>query len=184
MVEDLEYHIHLLEAGYRVELLEDATVFGEMPVSGAGARTQRARWEGGRLLMMRTLPPRLLRSVFAGRLRLIEPLLDVCGLPLAFAATSLLLLLLLPFPVGFRWLHGYAAAGILVSGFHLLIALRAGEKGWRDLVILLAVPRYIAWKLWMLPRIFLASRRNASWERTQRDKSVDFSSSTQADALE
>ena len=33
LVEDLEYHLHLIRAGVRVEFVDEATVFGEMPTN-------------------------------------------------------------------------------------------------------------------------------------------------------
>ena len=180
VVEDLEYHIQLVNAGIRVRLLEAGTVYGEMPQPGKGSETQRARWEGGRLLMMRMYPPRLLRGILRGRLRLVEPLLDVLSLPLAMEVLCLLVLAALPFPA-FRV---YGLAGLLVLCGHFLVAVKAGPDFWKGLIVLLLVPRYILWKLVLLPRIILASRRNATWVRTQRDEASDFSSRPPADALE
>jgi cellulose synthase/poly-beta-1,6-N-acetylglucosamine synthase-like glycosyltransferase len=180
VVEDLEYHIQLVTAGKRVRLLEDATVYGEMPDGGQGNETQRARWEGGRVLMMRTFPPRLLRGILRGRLRLTDPLLDVLGLPLAIEALCLLLLIALPVSM-FRW---YGLAGLAILCFHFVVAVKAGPDFWSGMAVLLRVPRYILWKLILTPKILLASRRNASWVRTHRGESSDFSSSPPADALE
>ena len=180
VVEDLEYHIQLVHAGKRVRLLEDATVYGEMPQAGKGSETQRARWEGGRLLMMRTFPLRLLRGILRGEGRLIEPLLDVLSLPLAIEVLGLLLLAVLPFP-GLRYV---GIAGLLILCFHFLIAVKAGPDFWKGMAVLLLVPRYILWKIILLPKIVLASRRNATWVRTERDKAADFSSRPPADALE
>jgi cellulose synthase/poly-beta-1,6-N-acetylglucosamine synthase-like glycosyltransferase len=55
IVEDLEYHIALVRSGIRVDFLDDATVFGQLPDNTTAASTQRARWEGGRALLRRSL---------------------------------------------------------------------------------------------------------------------------------
>jgi len=75
VVEDLEYHLTLLRAGIRVEFVNSATVRGEMPLSNQGARTQRARWEGGRRRMIRRWVPTLMGDLFRGRVKALEPLL-------------------------------------------------------------------------------------------------------------
>ena len=45
LVEDLEYHLHLVRAGIRVEFLDHAAVFGEMPETNAASAW---RWDGVR----------------------------------------------------------------------------------------------------------------------------------------
>ncbi len=49
VVEDLEYHLALIQNGIRVRFIDDTSVFGEMPARGEGVKTQRSRWEGGRV---------------------------------------------------------------------------------------------------------------------------------------
>ena len=57
VVEDLEYHLRLVHAGIKVKFVDSVTVFGEMPITGAGVLTQRSRWEGGRFRMMAQFAP-------------------------------------------------------------------------------------------------------------------------------
>jgi cellulose synthase/poly-beta-1,6-N-acetylglucosamine synthase-like glycosyltransferase len=180
VVEDLEYHIQLVAAGMRVRFLETATVFGEMPQGTAGNRTQRARWEGGRLLMVRAYLYRLPRAIVRGHLRLLEPLLDILSLPIAMGALALVFALFVPS----AWLRWYAVAGLLILSYHFLVAAKAGPDFWRSMRVVALAPRYIVWKLLLMPKIVLNSRRNASWVRTQRDKPADFSSRPHPDALE
>ena len=84
VVEDLEYHLALIRARRRVQFIDTAAVYGDMPVAGTGVKTQRARWEGGRLRMMVEKVPGLARDVLRGRFRSVEPALDLLLLPLAF----------------------------------------------------------------------------------------------------
>jgi hypothetical protein len=165
VVEDLEYHLSLVRAGIRVEFLNSAGVLGEMPVSDRGAATQRSRWEGGRLRMAKRWSLPLLGDVLRGRIRLVEPLLDLVGLPLALEVLLLLVALCLPV----AWLRLYALAGFAVIGLHLLAAAAYGPGLRASAGILLAVPGYIVWKLRMLPHIWKASGSDASWVRTHRD---------------
>ena len=180
VVEDLEYHIQLVAAGIQVRFLADATVYGEMPGSNAGSQTQRARWEGGRLLMMKAYPLRLLQEIERGHYRLIEPLIDILSVPLAMGVLMLLLCLCVPC----AWLRWYAAASLLVVLGHFVAAVKAGPYFWQGMGVLLRVPKYILWKIVLLPKILLNSRRDASWVRTHRDKPADFASSVHPDALE
>lgn len=165
LVEDLEYHVNLVRAGIRVKFLNEARVWGEMPGGDKGAATQRSRWEGGRLRMMRDWAPRLALGVMGGQIRLIEPLLDVTALPLALEVVLLLASLCLPL----GWLRLYAAGAFVVVIVHLLAAAACGQDFWGSLRSVLNVPAYILWKLWMIPKIWRASRTNAEWIRTQRD---------------
>jgi hypothetical protein len=165
VVEDLEYHLNLVLAGIRVEFLNSASVLGEMPVGDRGSTTQRSRWEGGRLRMVKGWSLRLLGEVLRGRIRLVEPLLDIVGLPLALEVLLLLVALCLPV----TWLRLYALAGFAVIALHLFSAAVYGPGLRASARILIAAPGYIVWKLRMLPQIWEASRSDASWVRTHRD---------------
>lgn len=166
--EDLEYHLMLVCEGIRAELVDSASVVSEAPASATGATTQRARWEGGRLRMMRQWSPRLLALVVRGHLQLLEALLDLLGLPLAFGVGLLALAVCLPV----EWLRIYAAASLAVIALHVLVAAASGPDFVGSMKALLTAPLYILWKLWMFPRIWRASRANTPWVRTSRDASA------------
>lgn len=166
VVEDLEYHLRLIEAGIRVHFADETTVRGAMPGGGAGAAKQRARWEGGRLRMLMQHGPGLLRQALSGQARLLEPLLDLLLLPLAYHAFLLLVLLALPLPPA----RALGTAGLLVLVLHVLAAARVGGLGLGQLLhTLLQVPRYLVWKLWMLLRTVRNASTDAAWVRTDRD---------------
>jgi cellulose synthase/poly-beta-1,6-N-acetylglucosamine synthase-like glycosyltransferase len=169
VVEDLEYHLALVRAGIRVEFIDSAAVRAEMPLSGEGARTQRARWEGGRLRMMKRWAPKLVAGVFRGHLRQIEPLLDLLALPIASEVMLLLIAACLPVPS----LRLYTLAAFAVLLLHISAASVKGPGAWTAMKALLIVPFYILWKLWMVPEIWRASRLNAAWVRTERESIVE-----------
>jgi len=169
VVEDLEYHIALIKAGIRVEFIDSAAVRGEMPVSTAGARTQRARWEGGRLRMMRRWTLSLLSGVFRGQVRQIEPILDLVSLPIASEVILLLVAACLPMP----WLRLYAVGAFGVLLFHITAAAISGPGFWATMKALPIVPSYIFWKLRILPEIWRTSRFDAAWVRTKRESTAD-----------
>ena len=162
LVEDLEYHIDLVRSGIRVDFLDDATVFGQLPDNNAAAGTQRARWEGGRTLLRRRLAFPLLSEVLRGRIRLVEPLLDLLSLPLATVVVLLLLATLTPARI-------YAGLGLEIIGLYILIAALLGGEPLRDLAALLQAPFYLAFKIANLGRTRRAARSDAAWVRTERN---------------
>ncbi len=171
VVEDLEYHLALVEKGYTVTFIESTRIYGAMPAGGRGRETQRARWEGGRLRMLREHGLRLTRMIATGRSAMVEPLLDLLLLPLGFHA-MLLALAMLSSNATVRFV---GLAGCIVVLLHVAAAMRRGPSLWEDLRVLASVPRYVLWKLARLPLIVTASGRRAAWVRTERAVEVENS---------
>ena len=169
VVEDLEYHLSLVRSGRRVTFVDDTAVFGEMPVRGKGVETQRSRWEGGRLRMLFDRGPGLLRDVLRGRLRCLEPLLELLLLPLAFHVVLLVVAVLSPLPL----VRELALAGFAVVLFHLLVTIVVGRGGWRDFVTLASAPFYILWKLLLIPSLLRNAGSKHAWVRTSRNQEDD-----------
>jgi len=169
VVEDLEYHLSLVRSGRRVTFVDETAVFGEMPVRGKGVETQRSRWEGGRLRMLYDRGPGLLREVLSGRLRCLEPLLELLLLPLAFHVVLLLVAVLSPLPI----VRELALAGFAVVLFHLVVTIVVGRGGWRDFVTLASAPFYILWKLLLIPSLLRNAGSNHAWVRTSRNQEDD-----------
>ena len=134
-----------------------------MVTSGREAASQRIRWEGGRLNLVWSWAPRLLREISTGHLRLVEPLLDLLTLPLTYHASLLALLAVLSGWPGRIW----AAFGFAVLAFHVALAARLGGR-LSDLTVLAAAPAYLLWKLPLLGRIVASARPDAEWQRTSR----------------
>lgn len=165
VVEDLEYHLRLVRAGRKVVFAGNTEVRAEMPVRSDAASSQRARWEGGRFRMIADHAPGLLREALRGERRLVEPLLELLLLPLGWHTLLLAGLALVPFgPV-----RAYALLGLFVVLLHVVAAVLICRGGLRDLAALAAAPAYLAWKLVLLPKIWLASARGTAWIRTQRE---------------
>jgi len=163
IVEDLEYHVALVRAGVRVDFLDDAAVFGQLPDNNAAASTQRARWEGGRTMLRRRLRFQLMGEVLRGRLSLFEPLLDLLSLPLSTCVVLLLLATFTPARI-------YAGLGLEIIGLYILIAALLGGEPLRDLAALLQAPFYLTFKIANLGRTRRAASGNAAWVRTERNK--------------
>jgi cellulose synthase/poly-beta-1,6-N-acetylglucosamine synthase-like glycosyltransferase len=169
IVEDLEYHLALVRANIRVDFIDTAAVRGEIPVTSKGAKTQRARWEGGRLRVMRRWAPRLMADLVRGQVRLIEPFLDLLALPISSEVTLLVIAACLPV----TWLRLYILGGFAILLVHLMAAAASGLGLWGTVKALSNAPAYILWKLWIFPEIWRASRANAAWVRTDRESPVD-----------
>jgi cellulose synthase/poly-beta-1,6-N-acetylglucosamine synthase-like glycosyltransferase len=170
IVEDIEYHLKLVEAGERVDFIDNAAVHGEIPVGEEGSRTQRARWEGGRIRAMYAYTPRLLKGIARGHLRLLEPLLDLLALPLVWEIVLLLLAAALPL----AWLRFYVIASLAVLIGHVLAAAAAAPGFWSTVGSLAAVPGYVLWKLRMVPEILRRARPGAAWKRTERSAMIEM----------
>jgi cellulose synthase/poly-beta-1,6-N-acetylglucosamine synthase-like glycosyltransferase len=168
VVEDLEYHLHLVMAGERVRYLEEAVISADFPESRAGETVQRSRWEGGRLHTARVWALPLMGKILGGRLRLLEPLCDLTGLPMAYGAFALLLALCIPL----AWLRLYAAASLGIVLAHVLVAAWAGPDFLKTLKLLAFAPVYILRKLWMIPGVLRGSSSKAAWVRTERDNTL------------
>jgi cellulose synthase/poly-beta-1,6-N-acetylglucosamine synthase-like glycosyltransferase len=166
VVEDLEYHLRLVEQGIRVQFLESTTVRGAMPGTQTGRVTQRARWEGGRLRMLRERGAEIAGGWLFGNRALKEVLLELLTLPLAYHSILLLTALLIPSPIG----RGLALAGAAVLFAHLLTAVGHGSSPRRDFATILSVPLYLLWKLRQIPATLRASSSRAAWVRTARSQ--------------
>lgn len=164
VVEDMEYHLRLVESGRRVVFVEGTIVLSDAPFDRSAGAVQRARWEGGRFRMVIDWTPNLTRRVLRGEWRVLEPLLELLLLPLAYHVLLLLVVLLPPFgPTRL-----YALFGLALVVAHVLVSIRVSRGGWRDLLALASAPLYIIWKLTILRSIGRAARTDAAWVRTDR----------------
>jgi hypothetical protein len=164
LVEDAEYHLALLNAGIPVRFVDTTSVCGDMPVAGAGVKTQRTRWEGGRFRMLWEKTPRLAGKVLRGQLTFLEPCLDLLLLPLAFHVALLLIAATTPFwPV-----RAVALAGLGIVVLHLAAAIIVTGGGVEDVAALLAAPFYIIWKILLIPRLAKSVGAKTVWTRTER----------------
>jgi 1,2-diacylglycerol 3-beta-glucosyltransferase len=173
IVEDVEYGLALGYAGQRVYYVGESEVRGEMVASEAHSRSQRARWEGGRLALARTHVPRLLPDAVRGRSRvlldlafdlLVPPLSTLCLLAVVGTAFA-----------GFRLATGGPGAPLilwLASGacllFYVLRGWALSGVGLRGLVDLAWAPVYVLWKLTL--RFRGGKRSPAEWVRTTREQ--------------
>jgi 1,2-diacylglycerol 3-beta-glucosyltransferase len=171
LTEDEEYHMRLVLAGERAEFVADASVSSAMPTSLRGSSEQQARWEGGKLQLIRRWAPRL---VLAGILRRdpvrvhagLECLVPPQSLIAAGSAGSALAGLLL----GHRRLLALSLATIAAQLTFVLAGLRLVRAPANVYRALLTAPALIAAKLVIYARL-LGRRGPTSWVRTEREQS-------------
>ena len=168
VVEDLEYHLHLVMAGEKVEYLDRAMISADFPESRAGEAVQRSRWEGGRIHTARVWALPLLGKIVRGQFRLFEPLCDLTGMPMALGAFALILAVCLPL----NWLRWYASLSLLIVLAHVVTAAWVGPRFLSTLQLLALSPLYILRKLWMIPGVIRGSSSKAAWVRTERDNTL------------
>jgi cellulose synthase/poly-beta-1,6-N-acetylglucosamine synthase-like glycosyltransferase len=172
LVEDLVMGIELALLGRPPLLCPAVEVKSELPASDGAARKQRRRWEHGQLGTLLRHGPRLLLaglcrlrpSLVALGVDLMVPplaLLVMAQLAIAALAAAALLAGASALPVG------VAAAGLAAVAAAVLLAWGRFARGTLPLRQLLHAPLYLAWKVPLyLP--LLAGRRQARWERTER----------------
>jgi hypothetical protein len=164
LVEDLEYHLRIVDLGRQVVFADRTEVRADMPAGRRGASSQRARWEGGRLRVAMQCIPWLLNGVAHGDLRLLEPLMELLLLPLAFHVAILGAAVAIPFEPA----RIYGLCALVVVAIHVVGAVIIAGGDWKDLVTLLIAPVYVAWKITATPIILRAARGGAPWIRTAR----------------
>jgi hypothetical protein len=167
IVEDVEYGIALGERGHRVHYAGEAHVFGEMVASEKASRSQRTRWEGGRLALAKKYALPLARRALAEQSPLLADLAaDVLVPPLSMlvAATAAGLVASTALSVWSRRPH----AGLFLFGASGAMILAYVARGWqvsgtgvRGLASLGYAPVYMAWKATLPLRGPLARRRRA-----------------------
>lgn len=170
--EDLEHSLDLRIAGVRPVFAERARLRAPVASDGAGARTQRLRWEGGRLELVRTRLPGLLVACLAGRPDLWDAALDLAVPPLGVLAPLVVLgasaagVLVAAGTVGGVVLLPWAVAAAALPA-HVLVGLRAAGAPPSTYAALRGAPALVASQA--LARLsVLRDRRAGTWVRTER----------------
>jgi 1,2-diacylglycerol 3-beta-glucosyltransferase len=169
LTEDVEFGVDLGLAGCRVQYCDESYVNGEMVTSEQASRSQRQRWEGGRLALIREKVPALLRAAFNRPSKICMDLaLDLLVLPLSYIVLNVAAIIVIGAfnPGGFRIV-------ILAIGLFDLAALVVYVgRGWMvsgigviGLWDLMRVPGFLFWKLVV---VRLQPKPN-TWVRTKRE---------------
>jgi 1,2-diacylglycerol 3-beta-glucosyltransferase len=174
VVEDVEYGIRLGLAGHRVHYAGEAAVLGEMPSGEAASRSQRRRWEGGRLQMARQHAVQLLRLGVVRRDRVLLDLgIDLLIPPLSYlgaAAGGGMLVVVIATALQGRWVLPAAwlwGASVAALTAHVARGWWLSGTGWNGLRALSMAPLYLVWKLGVA--ISRPDRPKGEWVRTARE---------------
>jgi hypothetical protein len=175
LVEDGEYHMRIVQAGERAEFISNAWVSSPVPTSLRGSSDQQARWEQGKLQLIRQWSPRLVRSGVSNRdvVRLhagLEPLVPPQSLIAAGSVGALLAGLLL----GSKRLVALCALTLLGQSVFVLAGLRLVQAPAQVYRALLAAPLLISGKVALYVRL-LGGRGPSTWVRTEREVMVKSS---------
>ncbi len=177
LTEDIEFGIALGEAGVRVHYAGEAHANADMAATEQNARTQRQRWEQGRIQLVRANALPLLRRAFRERSPLcLDLALDLIVPPLAYVTLNIVAFGLLAglatalgvVPPLWGW-WALACAAVLV--LHVLRGWRLSGIGLRGAIALAHVPGFIMWKVWLL-----MARKPKEWVRTEREKTPEVKS--------
>lgn len=175
LVEDSEQHMRLVEAGERVEYIREASVSSAMPTSLGASSSQQARWEGGKLHLIRRWSPRLVATGLAKqdveRLHVgLEPLVLPQSLITAGSIGSVLAGLV----VGSKRLVGLSAAALAGQFTFVLLGLRLVRAPAHVYRALLGAPALIAQKVVLYVGLF-GGRAPTVWVRTEREPAASVS---------
>ncbi|MGB5082055.1 MAG: glycosyltransferase family 2 protein [Burkholderiales bacterium] len=171
LAEDIEYGIDLGLAGYRVHYADEAQVAAMMVPGEPAARSQRRRWEDGRLRLIRSRTLPLLQAAKgSGGWVCLDLALDLLVLPLSYVAINVAALIVLA-GVALLWepsMESWLWLGLGCGMSLLLYVLRGWQLsgvGMRGLVDLARAPFFVLWKVLLM----LRAHDSAEWVRTKRE---------------
>ncbi|QRK13592.1 glycosyltransferase [Archangium violaceum] len=173
IVEDLEYGIRLGQAGHRVHYAWEAEALGEMVSSEKASRSQRRRWEGGRMAMMRRFgAPLLAEGLRKGDKVLVDLAMDLLVPPLSWvvlgAGGVTLAAVALSLWRGQVALPAYlGAASVLALVLYVMRGWWVSGMGLGGLMALARAPFYVAWKIWLM--MSRPEEKKGEWVRTARE---------------
>jgi glycosyltransferase involved in cell wall biosynthesis len=169
LVEDTDLHLRLVAADERVAFVPEARVQSPMPTSDQASRAQQARWEGGRIDLLRTWT----RPLLASSLRRRDPVRLHAWLELLVPPQSLLALMhlgigALALATRSRTARRVAALDAGLQAAFVLGGLRLTRAPAPVYRALGAAPLLIVQKLRVVARL-LVKRGPRTWERTVRE---------------
>lgn len=170
-VEDMKFALDLARAGHAPRFCEQALVTSFFPHSKEGTETQRRRWEGGHLSMMRFAINSLSRPSTWRNIGYVALLFDILVPPLTLLAAAVVSMM---FMTGVFALLGGGLLPLAIAMTGAVLFLFAAGVAWiaygRTVLpprSLAQVPRYAVSKIKRYPKTLLAGNA-AEWVRTDR----------------
>lgn len=171
LVEDGEFHMRLVLAGERVEFVPEAEVSQAVPTSLKASSSQQARWEMGKLQLIRRWSGRL---VFAGLARRdalrLHAGLECLVPPQSVIAIGNLGSALAGVALGSRRLVALSLFTAAAQATFVLAGLRLVRAPAHVYRALLSAPALVASKLGLYGKL-LSGRGPTAWVRTEREAS-------------
>ncbi len=176
LTEDLEYGLNLLLHGVSVVFAPEAVVYASMPAEPKNAESQRARWERGRIPLVRRYAGLLLKATVKQRsLRIFDALIDLVTPPFVNILVLVLAMLFLS-AVGV-WTGTIANGNIIlawcvlgcIAVIQVVAGLVATHADRSQYFALIYFPRYAAWKLFLYGKLAIRGGPK-SWIRTTREQ--------------
>lgn len=165
ITEDAAFTLALARRGVRVQFVPGAWVEGFMATDYESARVQDARWEQGRLALMREALSTVCQRVAAGDLRTAIAAAEVGSLPLTLAIAGATALGVLVVAGGGGML---AIVPLAAVGTGVAMGIVASRPDPADLSALIHAPRFITYKLSVFARLAVSRGANKTWVRTAR----------------
>lgn len=168
LAEDVEFHLALVREGILVDFAPETFVQAEMPVSLRQSATQNARWEQGRLQLVRQHVPHLLWQGFRRRsLMRLDAAAEQCIPPLSVPFALGALCLVCALFVGSPLALALACVSLGTQVLYLLVGLVLVRAPWRVYAALAYAPVYVSWKVLLYGQA-LITRQSDRWIRTPR----------------
>jgi 1,2-diacylglycerol 3-beta-glucosyltransferase len=173
IVEDVEYGIRLGLAGYRVHYAGEAKVFGQMVGAEVASRSQRRRWEGGRLQLVRQHAAHLVSTGLRRRdLVILDLAADLLVPPLTYVALAVIAGLGLSaawvgLGHGAWWSAAPWCASLLLFAVYVIRGVWLAGVGPRVVLDLMWAPVYMVWKIALALKA--SPSREREWVRTTRE---------------
>jgi hypothetical protein len=169
LAEDGEYHMRLVQAGERVEFVPEAWVRSDMPTSLGGGASQQARWEQGKLQLIRRWSPRLIASGLSKRdVMRIHTGLECLVPPQSLIVAGSIGSLCAGVGLGQRRLTLLSTATLTAQLAFVLGGLRRAQAPAHVYRALFAAPALIVGKLALYTRL-AGGGGPTSWVRTERE---------------
>jgi 1,2-diacylglycerol 3-beta-glucosyltransferase len=175
LAEDVDYGLQLLLNNIPTYFAPEAVVYATMPQQTENAQSQRARWEGGRVSLIRKYSIPLLKIAWKRRsYKFFDTLVDLLTPSIVnmIALVSIMLVFngaaaLAGVGKMYVYLFCWFIAG-LCGLFHLLMGLYISQADKALYRALLNVPKYFLWKIGLYLHIFKGENQGG-WIRTTRE---------------
>ncbi len=171
IVEDIEFSLHLLLKNILVHYNPHAIVYGEMASKSQQAQTQRKRWEGGRMQLLKQYTAPLLREFMRRpKIMFLDAFMELFTPPLSLVMAGQVLLFMLScfFYPQTTLVWGLCLYATVLYVFSGLILKKAPFYVWRSLF---CAPFFILWKVPVYVK--LAGKKGIpGWERTRRASEI------------